>query len=53
LSRKREDEERNSFPEKKRTAGNEFLAEFQSAEGGTYTIRIIKKREEKEQSKKE
>ncbi len=47
MSRKRGDEEKSNFLEKKRVTENEFLAEFQTAEGGTYTIRIIKQREEK------
>jgi len=53
LSRKREDEEKPSFLGKKRINENEFLAEFKTAEGGTYTIRVIKQRKEKQESKKE
>jgi len=53
LSRKHEDEEKSSFPRKKRINENEFLAEFKTAEGGTYTIRVIKQREERQKSKKE
>jgi hypothetical protein len=53
LSSKREDEEKSSFLGKKKVAENEFVAEFKTAEGGTYTIRVIKQREEKQGSKKE
>jgi len=53
LSRKREIEEKSSFLGKKRVTENEFIAEFKTAEGGTYTIRIIKQRKEKQESKKE
>jgi len=44
LSKKREDEEKTSLLEKKRITDNEFVAEFKTAEGGTYTIRVIKER---------
>jgi hypothetical protein len=53
LSSKREDEEKSSFLRKKRITENEFLAEFKTAEGGTYTIRVIKQRKEKQDSKRE
>lgn len=53
LSKKREDEEKTSLLEKKRITDNEFLAEFKTAEGGTYTIRVIKERREKQESKRE
>ena len=53
LSSKREDEEKSSFLRKKKITESEFLAEFKTAEGGTYTIRVIKQREEKQESKKE
>ena len=53
MSSKREDEEKSSFLRKKKITESEFLAEFKTAEGGTYTIRVIKQREEKQESKKE
>ena len=53
LSSKHEDEGRSVFLRKKKTTENEFHAEFKTAEGGTYTIRVIKQREEKQESKKE
>jgi len=53
LSRKREDEEKSSFPGKRRITENELLAEFKTAEGGAYTTRVIKQREEKQGSKSE
>jgi len=53
LSRQREDEEKSSFLGKRRISENEFLAEFKTAEDGTYTIRVIKQREGKQESKRE
>lgn len=52
MSSKREDEDKPRFLGKKKVAENEFLAEFKTAEGGTYTIRVIKKGEKKQESEK-
>jgi uncharacterized protein (DUF2344 family) len=52
LSGKGEGEEKSSL-KKKRITEDEFLAEFRTAEGGTYTIRVIKQRKEKQVSERE
>jgi len=52
LSSEREDEDKPRLLGKKNTTENEFLAEFKTAEGGTYTIRVVKQGEKKQESEK-
>jgi len=53
LSKKREDEEKSSFLEKKKITDSEFVAEFKIAEGGSCTIRVIKERKAERNSERE
>ena len=52
LSKKCEDEEKSSFFKKKKITDSEFVAEFRTAEGGTYTIKVIKERKAKQNSER-